>query len=97
MIGWYNYKYELWYIVFKNCFFHELNWVPSDLIRLPESKPVDFPFCAWEDETWQQATMLDRPGRMRMIARRHLGVSKKFYKIFQIPCHIESLDVCMEY
>ena len=24
-------------------------------------------------------------------------VSKKFYKIFQILCHIESLDACMEY
>jgi hypothetical protein len=24
-------------------------------------------------------------------------VPQKFYKIFQIPRHIESLDVCMEY
>jgi hypothetical protein len=24
-------------------------------------------------------------------------VPKKFYKIFQIPCHIESLDTCMKH
>jgi len=39
-------------------------------------------------------TTLPGPGSLFLLA---LFSSKKFCKIFQIPRHIESLDICMEY